>query len=133
MKASRRTPRAWACAVTVVAASCATLLAAPAASASCASPANEIEAENCRPGSPASEWDVTGAGSPDLQGFATDMSVDLGSRVDFKVDTPSSNYRLDIYRMGWYDGDGARLVDTVQPSAAFPRPSRTATRRPRPA
>ena len=121
MKASRRTPRAWACAVPVVAASCATLLAAPAASASCASPANEIEAENCRPGSPASEWDVTGAGSDEIQGFATDMSVDLGSRVDFKVDTPSSNYRLDIYRMGWYDGDGARLVDTVQPSATLPQ------------
>ena len=37
--------------------------AAPAASASCASPANEIEAENCLPGTPAREWDVTGAGS----------------------------------------------------------------------
>ncbi len=121
MKASRRTPRAWACAVTVVAAACATLFAAPAASASCASPANEIEAENCRPGSPASVWDVAGAGSDAIQGFATDISVDQGSRAVFKVETASSNYRLDIYRMGWYGGDGARLVDTVQPSAPLPQ------------
>ena len=85
MKASRRTPRAWACAATVVAAACATLFAAPAASASCASPATEIEAENCRPGSPASEWDVTGAGSDEIQGFATEISVNRGETVRFKI------------------------------------------------
>jgi len=110
-----------ACAVTVVAASCATLFAAPAASASCASPANEIEAENCRPGSPASEWDVTGAGSPDIQGFAADFSVDQGSPVQFKVDTPASAFSVEIYRMGWYGGLGARRVGTIPSTATVPR------------
>ena len=50
-------------------------------------PANAIEAENCLPGNPPSEWDVSGAGDPTLQGFATDISVDQGETVSFKVDT----------------------------------------------
>jgi hypothetical protein len=121
MKASGRTPRAWVRAVTVVAASCVTMFAAPAASASCARPANEIEAENCKEGVPATEWDVSGAGSSAIQGFATDVSVDQGSTVDFKVDTTASAFSLEIYRMGWYGGDGARLVGTVPASVTVPR------------
>ena len=80
-----------------------------------------IACENTLPGSPQSEWDVSGEGSPSIQGFATDISVDQGGRVDFKVDTSSTDYRLDIYRLGWYGGDGARRVDTIQPSAALPQ------------
>ena len=87
----------------------------------CAAPANEVVAENCKPGSPPSEWDVSGAGDPSIQGFATDISVDQGQSVTFKVDTAAGDYRLDIYRMGWYGGDGARLVATVQPSATLPQ------------
>jgi hypothetical protein len=74
---------------------------------SCSAPANEIVAENCQPGNPPSEWDVEGAGDPSIQGFATDISVDQGQTVHFKVDTTASAYRLDIYRMGWYGGTGA--------------------------
>ena len=44
----------------------------------CAAPANKIVAENCKPGNPREEWDVYGSGDPDIQGFATDMSVNLG-------------------------------------------------------
>src|SRR5689334_20119321 len=84
-------------------------------------PANEIAAENLLEGALASEWDVTGSGDPSIQGFATDISVDQGETVNFKIDTPSSDYRLDIYRLGYYNGNGARLVDTIQPSAALPQ------------
>jgi hypothetical protein len=87
----------------------------------CAAPANEVVAENCLPGSPPSEWDVDGAGDNGIQGFSTDISVNHGQTVGFKVDTDASDYRLDIYRMGWYGGDGARLVTTVQPSATLPQ------------
>ncbi len=83
----------------------------------CLAPANEVVAENCLPGSPQSEWDVQGLGSTTIQGFATDISVDQGQTVRFKVDTTAADYRLDIYRMGWYGGNGARRVATVQPSA----------------
>ncbi len=34
---------------------------------------------------------------------------------------PRRDYRLDIYRMGYYGGVGARKVATVQPSAALPQ------------
>jgi Bacterial Ig domain len=83
--------------------------------------ANEIVAENCLPGDPPEVWDVEGAGDPNLQGFATDISVDQGQTVVFKVATDATNYRLDIYRMGWYGGDGARLVASVEPSATLPQ------------
>jgi Bacterial Ig domain len=121
MQASFRTPRAWTCVITAAAAVCTALTATSAAGASCASPANEIEAENCLPGAPESEWGVSGAGSPAIQGFATDFSVDQDHSVDFKVDTPAADYRLDIYRMGWYGGNGARHVATIQPSATLPQ------------
>src|SRR5206468_11984748 len=40
-----------------------------AAQATCTTPKNAIEAENCLPGTPASQWYVQGAGSPNIQGF----------------------------------------------------------------
>ncbi len=84
---------------------------------------NPIVCENSKTGNPASEWDISGggAGDPDLQGFATDISVNHGETVHFKIDTPYSAYHLDIYRMGYYNGDGARQVDTVTPSASLPQ------------
>ena len=99
------------------------LAIAPAAHASCASPVNEIEAENCLPGTPASIWDVPGAGSAEIRGFATDISANQGQTVEFKIDTPAGMYRLDIYRLGYYGGDGARKVDTVTASSAGPQPA----------
>ena len=76
---------------------------------------NPIVCENSKPGNPASEWDLSGggAGDPNLQGFATDISVNHGGTVHFKIDTTYSAYHLDIYRMGYYGGDGARKVATV--------------------
>ncbi|MDP9188612.1 MAG: hypothetical protein M3O25_05115, partial [Actinomycetota bacterium] len=95
--------------------------AGTAAAVPCDPGDNEVVCENKQPGSPPSEWDITGAGDPSIQGYATDISVDQGQTVGFKVDTPSSNYRLEIYRLGYYDGDGARLIATVDPSAALPQ------------
>jgi hypothetical protein len=62
---------------------------------------NKITAENALPGNPANEWGVSGAGDANIQGFATDISVNAGETVDFKIDTNSPDYRLDIYRMGY--------------------------------
>jgi hypothetical protein len=93
-----------------------------AAAAACDAPANEIVAENCRPGNPSTEWDINGSGDPSIQGFATDISVNHGETVAFKVQTDATAYRIDIYRMGYYGGAGARRVTTVAPSAALPQP-----------
>jgi hypothetical protein len=87
----------------------------------CASPANEIVAENCLPGDPATEWDINSYGDPSIQGFGTDISVARGETIEFKIDTSSDDYRIDIYRMGYYGGMGARRVTTIEPSAALPQ------------
>jgi len=98
---------------------------APAAAA-CANP---VACENTRPGTPQSVWDIgggngTSAGDPSLQGFATSASVTPGQTVGFKIsDTTSAAYHLDIYRMGYYQGNGARLITTVSPSSAGPQPA----------
>lgn len=95
-------------------------LARPLA-APCDTPANPIVAENCLTGNPASEWEITGAGSLSIQGFATDISVNRGSTIGFKINTNASAYHLNIYRMGYYNGNGARLVATVNPTATLPQ------------
>ena len=95
-------------------------LATPAL-ASCSSPANAIEAENCLPGTPQTTWDVSGAGDSTIQGFTTDISVNVGQTVSFKISTNATNYKLDIYRLGYYGGAGARLVTTITPSAHLPQ------------
>ena len=79
-----------------------------------------IACENSKPGTPQSQWDISGAGSSTIQGFATDISVNVGGTISFKIKTPARSYRLDIYRMGYYQGNGARLVATVSPSATLP-------------
>ncbi len=97
------------------------LTLAPAARAACPAPAgsNEIVVENCQTGSPRSEWDISGAGDTSIQGFATNMSVNRGTSVSFKISTPATSYRIDIYRMGYYGGDGARKVATINPDASL--------------
>ncbi|MEU8246000.1 DUF4082 domain-containing protein [Nonomuraea sp. NPDC048916] len=77
--------------------------------------------ENELPGSPPSEWDVGGSGSSTIQGYPTQISVNHGETIEFKVNTPATDYRLDIYRIGYYGGMGARHIATVQPSAALPQ------------
>src|SRR5882762_10500516 len=89
--------------------------------ASCTAPQNPIEAENCLPGIPVSAWYLDGAGSASIQGFTTDISVNVGQTVFFKIVTNASTYRIDLYRLGHYQGNGSRLVASVSPSALLPQ------------
>src|SRR5262245_36918099 len=76
--------------------------------------ANPIVAENLLPGNPQSEWDIVGAGDSSIQGYATDISVNHGQTISFKVDDPLlAAYHIDIYRLGYYGGLGARKVATI--------------------
>ncbi|MFG3442169.1 N,N-dimethylformamidase beta subunit family domain-containing protein [Nonomuraea sp. NPDC047897] len=84
-------------------------------------PTSVICLENELPGTPPSEWDVPGGGSSTILGYTTDISVDKGQTVEFKVDTPATDYRVDIYRVGYYSGMGARYITTVQPFAVLPQ------------
>jgi N,N-dimethylformamidase beta subunit-like, C-terminal/Bacterial Ig domain len=87
----------------------------------CAAPANGVIAENCKPGNPSVEWDINGAGDPSIEGFATDISYNVGETARFKIKTDASGYRVDVYRMGYYGGLGARLLGTVKPSVPLPQ------------
>jgi methionine-rich copper-binding protein CopC len=83
----------------------------PAQAASCANP---IVCENQQPGTPKSVWDVN-ANTDDMyiQGFADPFSVNVGGSINFKIESAASSYTIDIYRMGYYGGDGARLVASI--------------------
>ena len=89
--------------------------------ATCSAPRNAIEAENCLPGNPQSQWYVQGPGSGNIQGFATDMSVNVGQTVFFKISTSALSWRIDIYRLGYYQGNGARFIASVSPSVSLPQ------------
>ena len=83
--------------------------------------ANQTVCENSFPGTPESQWMIVGSGDPTIQGFATSMSVNQGETVHFKIKTNARAYTLDIYRVGYYQGNGARYLTTISPSAHLPQ------------
>ncbi|HYW24872.1 MAG TPA: N,N-dimethylformamidase beta subunit family domain-containing protein, partial [Terriglobales bacterium] len=82
---------------------------------------NPVACENTNPGTPEPTWDISGSGDSTIQGFATDIGVNKGDTVFFKINTPASAYTITIYRMGYYQGNGARQIATVTPSAHLPQ------------
>jgi hypothetical protein len=82
---------------------------------------NAIVCENQLPGTPDSVWDVTDEGDKDIQGFSTQISVNVGQTVQFKIDTTARAYKIEIYRLGYYQGNGARKQADVTPSAVLPQ------------
>ena len=84
---------------------------------------NEIVLENQKQGNPESEWGLANGPSSSIEGFTADISADVGGAVQFKINTDSTHYRLDIYRLGYYDGDGARLVGSIDHNGAVNQPA----------
>ena len=99
----------------MVAASLLALAVVPATSGAQACASNPIVCENSKDGTPSDEWDIEGAGDPTIQGFATDASVNVGETVQFKIDTDANEYTIEIYRLGYYRGNGARRIDAFKP------------------
>ena len=93
------------------------LVALPAARASSQTCANPIVCENELPGTPQSTWDVSSY-STNIQGFADPFSVNIGNSINFKIEVTSlvTSYNIDIYRIGYYGGDGARLITSLTPN-----------------
>jgi len=98
---------------------------APAARAAgpCGPPVTSVIAcENTLPGDPPSDWQVSGAGDSTIQGFATSMSVNAGQTENFKINATAGAYHIDILRIGWYQGNGARkVVSNMLPTASLPQ------------
>lgn len=71
--------------------------------------ANLIQLENLRPGT--TDWQLTQpAEYGEIEGYASLTSVNRGDPISLFVNTAEPFYVIDIYRMGWYGGAGARLV-----------------------
>ena len=83
--------------------------------------ANPVVCENSKPGN--ADFEVSGAGGSTIQGFATDISVNVGHTINFKIDAPgATSYSIAIYRLGYYSGAGARRIATIAPSAPPDQP-----------
>ena len=67
-----------------------------------------IIAENKRPGTNA--WRIPAGTPPNIAGFASLTYAALGEKVTLYVSTNAPRFRVDAYRMGYYQGKGARLV-----------------------
>ena len=79
--------------------------------------------ENARPGAP--DWELTApAIDREIEGYASATSVDRGAAVDLYVSTSEPAYAVDVFRMGWYGGAGARRVagPIARPGRAQPLP-----------
>lgn len=79
---------------------------------------NLISAENRRPGS--QEWRTGARTATDdrrqIQGYASATSVNRGGTISFHVTVErEERFTVAIYRFGWYDGAGARLLTTSPP------------------
>jgi hypothetical protein len=75
--------------------------------------ANPIKRENRLSGSKSWSLDQS-APLRRLEGFASEVSVVPGQRVHFHISTaPAARYRIVLYRLGWYHGDGARIFACI--------------------
>ena len=92
--------------------------------ASAADPApNPIVLENQQSGT--NSWQlgrpgfsISDDGTGQIKGYASPTSVNKGGQISFHVSVnPAQNFSADFYRMGWYGGQGGRLMTHLGPLA----------------
>src|SRR6267378_3095375 len=99
--------------------------------------ADSVATENTKPGTvlwqlsnPASMYGTNSTNASDyanaeIQGYASRTSVNQGQSINFYVRTINTNsYNLSIFRIGWYNGLGGRLIlgPITLPGAVQPMP-----------
>ncbi len=106
----------------VTAATALSLGGLPLADAATKVATHPIARENELPGT--RDWMLTKTGvdpatkyrCPWIEGYCSRTSVRAGQAIQFFVSTnPAARFTLDIYRLGWYGGDGGRLVERMGP------------------
>jgi hypothetical protein len=71
--------------------------------------ATTVAVENQKPG--AADWEISNpALHQEIEGYASRTSVNGGEPIDLLVNTRAARYAIDVFRMGWYAGAGARRV-----------------------
>lgn len=93
------------------------------AAGACGTGGNAITCENDNPGTSPDEWDSesdTSDGST-IEGYSDQFSVAGGATVNFKIRTSATAFTVKIYRIGYYQGNGARFVTELTPNVAVAR------------
>jgi hypothetical protein len=85
----------------------------------CADPGNPVVAENCNEGS--DEW-IISALDESVVGFVFPPSVDIGEQPRLYLRTPAPAVDIEIYRIGYYGGKGARLILSLESQAVPVQP-----------
>jgi len=85
-----------------------------------------VSLENQQPG--AASWQLSGQPADDvnqqIKGYASATSVNKGESITFYVTaTPAQQYTMDVYRMGWYQGLGGRLMQSIPPLQGVTQPA----------
>ena len=70
--------------------------------------ANIVTEENARAGT--TLWQLASGASADIAGYASATSVKAGETLRLYVSTADPAFTIEIFRMGWYRGKGARQV-----------------------
>ena len=72
-------------------------------------PINPITIENQKPGT--TSWHLTNpAQAREIEGYASLTSVNRGGEIELFVNTKEPSYTMEVFRMGWYGGAGARQL-----------------------
>ncbi|MFN3651945.1 MAG: N,N-dimethylformamidase beta subunit family domain-containing protein [Armatimonadota bacterium] len=88
-----------------------------------------IREENARQGT--RDWLLTRTGidpktryrCPWIEGYCSRASVAAGETLEIMVSAnPASPFRIDVYRLGYYGGTGARHLETLGPFKGEPQP-----------
>ncbi len=95
------------------------LLASLPAMAKPGSHLNPIQRENQMPGT--RDWQLTDPAQEDgtvfhypaIEGYTWASSVEAGNAIKFSVSTTAASFSAAIYRMGWYQGKGGRLIQSI--------------------
>ncbi|MBU7587107.1 MAG: DUF4082 domain-containing protein [Nostoc sp. TH1S01] len=89
--------------------------------------ANHIYLENQKPGT--TNWKITsGSNNNEIAGYASATSVNKGGTLDFKISLAQpGTYTVDVYRLGYYQGKGGRLVFSTGSLNGITQPPLTLT------
>src|SRR5947208_14103698 len=87
---------------------------------------SRIRDENAKPGT--TDWLLTNTRTdaskircPWIECYCSKTSIKAGETLEIKVSTnPPAKFTLDIYRLGYYDGKGGRLMERLPAKQSSP-------------
>ncbi|MCT9931983.1 DUF4082 domain-containing protein [Planotetraspora sp. A-T 1434] len=89
----------------------------------CDSGGNAITCENNNPGTSPEEWDseYEVSDGETIEGYSDQFSVAPGTTINFKIRTSATAFTVKVYRVGYYQGNGARFITDLTPNVSVAR------------